>query len=150
MCLRLSTVVWQNDGSPGPLLIKRPSYVPFSASRSWFHGTSFTSAPKSKSFRIMLFLIPQSTAKIFRGFPSPNIWIVLVDTCATRCCWFGSVNPGQYFCFSPTSLPEMIRPGMEPCDLIFLVIARVSTRAIPGIPSWVSHSDNDIFAFQWL
>jgi hypothetical protein len=45
---------------------------------------TLTSAPLDTSSRIMWYLIPQSTARIFVGFPSPKTRILLFDTSSTR------------------------------------------------------------------
>ena len=58
-------------GSPGPLLMKSPSYS--SGLMGWSHGTTSTRAPRARKQRNWWYFNPQSTAQM-RGLP-PALYV---------------------------------------------------------------------------
>ena len=139
-------------GSPGPLEMKRPSYV--SERKSWSHGTTSSSTPLDRKYRMMFAFMPQSIARIRMGLPvalrrltTEDVYNLgtLVETWATRLSEFGSICGTSF----SSSSSKTILPSIAPCSRIRLVRARVSIPVRPGTPFSLSHSPSDLTWFQW-
>ena len=87
-----------------------------------------TSAPRFTSSRMMLFFIPQSTARTRVGFPLPNTRTSGTETSATR--FFSPISVNG----SEVEPSKSMRPFMDPFARIFFVRRRVSSPVRPGTP----------------
>ena len=85
----------------------------------------------------MLYLMPQSNARMRGVSPSPKTRVCFVETCATRFVVFGSWSGGA-------GLPaSAIVPSVAPLSRSRRVSARVSTPWIAGMPCATSHSPSE-------